>query len=141
MPSRQTRTGRLPWPIVAAVVLLELAALCVVWALTRSDWAQWGAACVAGWLWWVLWARAAERDPFPIRPTGYQVPPARLALLIAAMVLLGGAIIGLDRLLRSTEIYPGPWAVSFLWVIAGVIAWNRFGWQTKPDQPGDVAES
>jgi hypothetical protein len=139
MPNLRTPTGRISWLLLAAVLAAQFAALCLAWALTHSRWLQ-GALLVASLFpLRALSDRAADTNPFPTRAAS-ETRRRDLLLIVGFVALLGLGVV-LNQALKTTDIYPGPYAVAYLaaWVPLSVI-WNLLGYQRYQGPSGNIPE-
>jgi hypothetical protein len=140
MPSSRTPTGRISWPLLAAVLAAQFAALCLAWALTHSSWPQ-GALLLASFIpLRALSVRGADTDPFPVRAAS-ETRQRDLLLVAGFLALLFGLSMVFTETLKTTDIYPGPYAVAYLaaWVPLS-FAWNLLGYQRYHGPSGDIPE-
>jgi len=88
----------------------------------------------------MLSVRAADTDPFPIR-TASETRQRELLLIAGYFALLFGLGAGLSQALKTSDVYPGPYAVVYLagWVPLSV-AWNLLGYQRYHRASGDLPE-
>jgi hypothetical protein len=129
MPNLRSPTGRIPWLILAAVMVAEFAVLCLAWALTHSSWLQAAVMLACFYPLRALSVRAADTSPFPTR-TASETRLQELLLIVGFLALLFGFGVGLSQILKTSDIYPGPYALAYLgaWVPLAV-AWNLLGYQ------------
>jgi hypothetical protein len=140
MPSLRAPAGRIPWPLLAAVLAAQFAVLCLAWALTHSSWLQGALLLASLFPLGALSARAADTNPFPTR-TASETQQRELFLIVGFFILLFGLGAGLSQALKTLDIFPGPYAVVYLaaWVPLSV-AWNLLGYQRQQGASGDISE-
>lgn len=131
--SLKTPRGPLPWSLLAAIGLLTLAALCLVWAIAESKWGQWVVIVAALLVWNVLVVLSGERLPHG-QPDRDGSVAASVLLLLGLIALLAVAVI-LDAALRDSALYPGRETIGFVVISLPLMAWANMYFRNSYPQP------